>query len=113
MRGAVIIATGLGLALCARAEAQEIGGMAWAFGMGTQSCAYWLSNYRSENAGEHWISGYWSGLNVGNTNDHDVGHTVDAEGIIGEVKKFCKDHPSELLTVATGTVYFMLGSRKR
>ena len=111
MRASIIVATGLGLALCAPAEAQDES-MVSRLGVGTRTCAYWLTNATTENAGEHWIDGFWSGLNEAYP-PHDVGHTVDGVDIRGEIKKRCMDHPSELLVYTTAWVYGMLRDEKR
>jgi hypothetical protein len=52
-----------------------------------------------------WIEGYWSGRSQDNNNNHAVGSTTDAEGIIGEAKKVCQRQPSLTFFKATGIVY--------
>jgi hypothetical protein len=114
MRAAILVATGLGLALCADSEAQVVDrGAVLVVGIGNRSCADWLSNYVNENFDASWIAGYWTGANAVNPDDHKVGHTVDAEGFLGEVKKYCKNNPSELLAAATAVAYGTLQYQKR
>jgi hypothetical protein len=81
--------------------------------MGMRSCAYWLQNTVSENAGEHWIDGYLTGANTWNGSYPHVGDGVDSVGIYAEVKKLCYEHPSKKLVVATGNVWIMLRGQKR
>jgi hypothetical protein len=64
--------------------------------MGRRSCAHWQSSAETLNEGKVWIYGFWSGMNVFNTS-HTVGSKTDPAGIIGEVKKFCENAPSESL----------------
>jgi hypothetical protein len=111
MRVAVIIATGLGLALCADSEAQQPSTMS-VFGIGHFSCANWLSNSTTQIAGQHWIDGYFTGINSLNS-DHYVGQSVDSAGIYGEIAKVCREHPSQPLMNATAAVYMMLQDQKR
>ena len=114
MRAAVIAATGLSLALRADSEAQVVDtGAVLVVGIGNRSCADWLSNHVNENFDASWIAGYWTGANAVNPDDHKVGHTVDAEGFIGEVKNYCKRNPSELLAAATAYAYGGLQYQKR
>jgi len=80
------------------------------FGEGKYSCSNWLSAHSAEGA--HWITGYWTGRNHDNAN-HTVGATTDGDGIVGEVKKVCKEHPSFTLFQATGLVYSDLSDQSR
>ena len=83
------------------------------YGIGGNSCASWLSSNRNETEGDIWVLGYWSGRNDANAANHKVGATTGADGIIGEVKKVCKDKPSLTLFHAVGRVWFdfLNGSR--
>jgi|SRR5665213_498392 len=73
-------------------------------GIGSNSCAYWLSNPVFDRDGRNWVLGYWSGLNV-NAAHPAVGVHSDAEGIWGEVKKICVAEPSTPLSSAVMDVY--------
>ncbi|MEO9168388.1 MAG: hypothetical protein ABI230_08295 [Aestuariivirga sp.] len=69
-------------------------------GMGQGSCAKWLSTPALEIQGNDWILGFWTGSNLGTSSSGGsgiTGHTTDAYGIIGEVKKRCINSPSQLL----------------
>jgi hypothetical protein len=83
------------------------------YGIGGNSCASWLSSHGNETEGDIWVLGYWSGRNDANAANHKVGATTGADGIIGEVKKVCKDKPSLTLFHAVGRVWFdfLNGSR--
>lgn len=70
------------------------------FGIGTASCATWLSDSQMQMLGASWILGLWSGMNYAGSK-HRVGHTTDAQGLVGEVKKRCLDVPSDLLLEAS------------
>ena len=77
-------------------------------GSGNESCATWLATPLSENNAKDWIFGFWSGENLGivaNGLIGHVGHTTDALGIIGEVKKVCMNTPSESLATAVSEVF--------
>jgi hypothetical protein len=107
---ASVVATCLGLALCGSATAQEI--TVWTMGIGHLSCANWLSNDISEQAGNSWVLGFWSGLNVFNT-DHTVGHSIDNLGKLGELKKTCVEHPSASLSTVAREIYDMFAAQHR
>ena len=79
---------------------------------GGRTCANWLKDQQHEVWGGNWILGFWTGINFANER-HDVGQTQDADGIIGEVKKICRDQPSMLLLKATTKVHGMIAGRER
>ena len=77
-------------------------------GSGNESCATWLATPLSEINARDWIFGFWSGENLGisaNGSIGNVGHTTDALGIIGEVKKVCMKTPSMPLATAVSKVF--------
>jgi hypothetical protein len=78
---------------------------------GNISCAKWLSNHTDEQEGIFWILGYWTARNQLNSDNHFVGTDTDTYGIIGEVKKICKEESSTILAEATGRAYDYLQSR--
>lgn len=78
---------------------------------GEQSCATWLSTDAQRAAGNWWIWGYWSGLNV--QSNGTVGHSTDANGVIGEVKLYCESAPSTNLINATTQVYLRFKAQGR
>jgi hypothetical protein len=101
MRAAIVAATGLGLTFCGAAGAQ-VGDLDPFIAL---SCASWLQNAETESAGEAWVTGFWSGMNASNPDNNTVGMTTGRKGIYGEVKNYCRDHPSHLLGVAVAVVY--------
>src|SRR6266702_2704131 len=81
------------------------------FGQGNKSCAKFLSADESAVIDYNvWIVGYWSGANSLNVVDHTVGNDTDAQGVVGEVRLYCSQHPSATLFRATGDVYFHMSS---
>lgn len=56
---------------------------------------------------KNWIYGFFSGANFFGKQSN-VGHTTDAEGIVGEVLKLCREQPSLALNVATIQAYSRL-----
>lgn len=78
------------------------------FGIGTRSCATWLSTPAKENEGEIWIYGAWSGINFKNSENHTVGNTTDSNGIVAEVIEVCRREPSMSLSSATFQAYIRL-----
>jgi hypothetical protein len=110
MRAAIIATAAVaGLALCGSARAEE----AQIRGIGASSCALWLSNAINERDGEMWITGFWSGLNLYSNTNRRVGQTVDAAGLIGEVRKVCGERPSTSLGDAALDVYAMIAAQHR
>lgn len=78
---------------------------------GQQSCATWLSDAAQKATGNWWIWGYWSGLNV--QSNGTVGHSTDANGVIGEIKLYCEAAPSTNLINATTQVYMRFKAQGR
>lgn len=76
-----------------------------ALGTGHYSCANWLSRPEYERDGVAWIFGYWSALNLQNSQSHKVGSRSDGAAIIGEVKKICIAEPSTVLSSAVDRIY--------
>jgi hypothetical protein len=72
------------------------------FGIGTASCAMWMSEPQLETEGQVWILGYWSGINM--VNGSMVGHSTDGLGIIERVKEACRADPALRLANAVGNV---------
>ena len=59
----------------------------------------------------HWILGYWSGLNT--AKNSLVGDKTTANGVIGEVKLYCTAHPSLDLPQATLDTFNVMKEAKR
>lgn len=71
-------------------------------GIGRLSCATWLQSQASEAEGSAWLLGFWTGMNA-NGDNHKVGLSTDALGVIGEVKLRCQTNPSTpVIAVASG-----------
>lgn len=84
-----------------------------AYGMGAGSCAAWQADPAHISAGNHYITGLWTGLNMFNPASHKmVGSKTDAVGIIGEVKLYCASHPSDALADAISETYVMMDKRE-
>jgi hypothetical protein len=73
-------------------------------GIGSLSCANWLSSPASEHDGQMWILGYWSAVN--DLNGFHLGHDVDATAIWAQTKKICMDKPSTIMAAAVAGAYF-------
>jgi hypothetical protein len=86
----------------------------YGFGASAITAAPSLSNGLAvESAGENWIWGFWSGLNDFSITNRMVGHTTDAAGLMGEVKKVCGEHPSKDLFQAVREVYDVIAAQHR
>lgn len=77
---------------------------AWGFGT-TSSCGHWLETPQTRALGNEWILAYWTGQNVRNVRDHEVGRSTDAGGILSAVEAACRDDSNEYLASAAGRVY--------
>jgi hypothetical protein len=84
----------------------------WAAGNGTESCAtaFPSEGIEARISGE-WVLGYMSGRN--DARSAFVGKATDSLGIVGEVKLFCQNHPSESLAHAAAATYDMLEQKNR
>ncbi|MPZ58567.1 MAG: hypothetical protein GEU91_19160 [Rhizobiales bacterium] len=79
-------------------------------GAGNSSCATWHQRGRYNLHFQHWILGWWEGVNQGmaaGTNvSARVGHSTDPHGLIGEVWAEClKRAPSYKVSHAAWNVY--------
>lgn len=87
------------------------------FGAGaTKSCAWWFTSPATEAEGFAWVVGFWSGLNFGQSNPDapaDVGKSTDGWGIVGEVKKLCRENPSSTPLAEALKVYRTLRDQNR
>ena len=83
----------------------------FSFGVGTTSCAKWLSSPDHQAEGDGWVGGFWSGLNANNFHNHFVGAHSDAYAIWGEVRKICLGEPSTTLAEASFRVYELFEQR--
>jgi hypothetical protein len=53
-----------------------------------------------------WALGFWSGQNTARL--AMVGHTTDANGIIGEIEKLCRNEPAMPYVSAVGSTYITM-----
>jgi hypothetical protein len=110
----VITITALSLTLCGVAGAQDDtvdNRQVYYLGIAHRSCAFWLESVANQNAGNHWIGGFWTGLNVYSL--QDVGHTIDPEGVFGEIEKVCRENPSMHIITATRRIYEKMEAQHR
>lgn len=84
----------------------------WAVGAGRESCASWLQDHAHFIGGQPWILGYWTGLNVANSENHHVGEKTDGPAILEEVRRICEREPSLDLMDAVGRHYDIVRSRR-
>jgi hypothetical protein len=79
----------------------------FAVGIGTQSCATWLSTKPRYRDGQNWILGYFSASNQAATEEPGrmVGSRENGPRIIAEVEKVCQKQPSMLLLEAASETY--------
>ena len=99
------------IAICLIGANSALAEPALVLGMGTGSCERWLSSPLNRTEGGVWALGYWSARNRQNAENHTVGDGVDTEGILGEVRKVCRDNPSMNLYSAVGIAYDALAGR--
>ena len=80
-------------------------------GVGSDSCAYWLSNQDHKSEGTVWIFGFWSGLNyVAAASDQDQSKATSAN-MIAAVETTCKHDPTSSLASAAWSAYIDLNRR--
>lgn len=83
-------------------------------GIGTRSCATWKDPANDlKEAGEQWALGFWSALNAAGSSGVNVGHTTDAQGIVGAVSKVCEHDPALPLWSATSRAFYALAAQHR
>jgi len=78
-------------------------------GIGSKTCAYWLSGHKSE--GEVWIYGFWSSLNyVAAASDQDQSQATSA-AMMAAVERLCRREPSRILASAVWSTYLNLNKK--
>ncbi len=85
---------------------------AWGYGT-TNSCEQWLANPESRALGNEWVLAYWTGQNVRNVRDHEVGRSADANGVLSAVEAACRDNLDERLASAAGRTYVNFERERR
>jgi hypothetical protein len=71
---------------------------------GDANCSFMLIPSQRP-AGEMYLMGFWSGANMWNKYNHNVGSGAHAAGIFAEVTRSCFGHPSKSLYEAATEVY--------
>jgi hypothetical protein len=80
-------------------------------GVGSRTCAHWLSNQAYKSEGTVWIYGFWSGLNyVAAASGQGQSKASDAV-MIAAVEKECRREPSRVLAVAAWAAYIDFNKR--
>lgn len=80
-------------------------------GIGSKSCAYWLSGRGHQAEGSVWIYGFWSGLNyVAVASDQDQSKATSTDMIVA-VEELCRREPSRVLASAAWSAYIDLNKR--
>lgn len=103
MRGRLFaFAATVAVSFCGAVSAEEPS--LFIHGIGSVSCATWLSTPDQEREGTAWLLGFWTGMNYG-TDDLTVGQETDTLGIVAAVKDSCRSDPSELLAIHTMVVF--------
>jgi hypothetical protein len=80
-------------------------------GIGSKSCAYWLSGQSHQSEGSVWIYGFWSGLNyVAAASEQNQSKATSIE-MIAAVEKLCRRQPSRILAAAAWSAYLDLNKK--
>ena len=72
-------------------------------GVGTKTCAYWLSSQEHKSEGLVWIYGFWSGLNYVAAASQQDQSKATSNAMIAAVETVCKREPSRILAAAVNT----------
>ena len=74
-------------------------------GIGSRTCAYWLSNRVRRLEGTVWIYGFWSGLNFVAVSSRQQQSQAGDAAMIAAVEASCKGKPSQALAAAAWSAY--------
>lgn len=90
-------------------------------GVGSTSCARWLSDDAVSQIDKGWILGFWSGMNNGGIDPFSdevakiiaklpsrqsiADRSTDPDGILGEIRLVCQSSPSKSIEDATIEVW--------
>jgi hypothetical protein len=77
-------------------------------GIGTKTCAYWLSSQEHKSEGTVWIYGFWSGLNYVAAASQQDQSKATSNATIAAVETACKREPSRILAAAAWSAYIDL-----
>jgi hypothetical protein len=86
-------------------SAQDANGSVDMIGIGSMSCAHWLSTQEHRLEGTVWIYGFWTGLNYVAAASGQTQATIDAAEISAKVEKTCAQGSSQTLGSAAWTAY--------
>jgi hypothetical protein len=91
-------------------QTTSVADLAYMIGIGSMSCAHWLSTNEHLLEGTVWIYGFWTGLNYVAAASDQPQAKIDLAAIVPEVKKMCGRQTSQTLASAAWSTY--LGSQK-
>lgn len=74
-------------------------------GVGSRTCAYWLSHQDHKSEGIVWIYGFWSGLNYVAVASGQGQSKAGSAVMIAAVEKECRREPSSVLATAAWSAY--------
>jgi hypothetical protein len=77
-------------------------------GVGTKTCAYWLSSQQHKSEGVVWIYGFWSGLNYVAAASQQDQSKATSNATIAAVETVCKREPSRILAAVVWSAYIDL-----
>jgi hypothetical protein len=97
----LLLCTVLAMLAAAQAQAADERGRFRAKGVGSQSCASFLTFDRDDKLiAETWWAGYVTAVNIERDNTYDVLPEVKPELVNRWLDGYCKDNPDHLLAIA-------------
>jgi hypothetical protein len=100
-----------GLAQMSEEEVDPRPSPTFVLGAGSLRCDSFFHANRREI--ESYIFGYWSGLNMRNSENHLVGSTAGDGAIVAAVRAACEQEPDRLVTGAINGVYTDMAYQER
>jgi hypothetical protein len=80
-------------------------------GLGAEPCEVIESGRISKEDINHWVEGFWSGLNYVAAASQQKQSIVDRAAIMAEVEKVCRRSPSQILATAAWTAFLALNQK--
>src|SRR4051812_1160233 len=80
-------------------------------GIGSRTCAYWLSARDHKSEGTVWIYGFWSGLNYVAVPSQKEQPKAPTAAMIAAVEAVCRREPSRVLASAVWSAYIDLNQK--
>ena len=77
----------------------------WMYGIGQESCLFWMANPRDDNDVRLWLIGYWTGMNRINEQNHKPISSTNGSGVFGYARKACLEQPSKLISDVAAELY--------